>query len=70
MELKIPFNPQAPVAEKIADGEGVEFFKIGPHSPRQIFDAHLLANCDSSPPPRFHFEWVSDKDRILSQMVL
>ena len=32
-------NPQAPVAQKIADevvfrrfqGEGVEFFKIGPH---------------------------------------
>ena len=33
------FNPQAPVAQKVADevvfrrfqGEGVEFFKIGPH---------------------------------------
>ena len=36
---KIVINPQAPVAQKITDevvfrhfqGEGVEFFKIGPH---------------------------------------
>ena len=35
----LEFNPQAPVAQKVADevvfrrfqGEGVEFFKIGPH---------------------------------------
>ena len=42
------FNSQAPIAQKIA----VEvvfrrfqgFFKIGPHWPPQIFDAHLLEN--------------------------
>ena len=36
---KAEINPQAPVAQKVADevvfrrfrGEGVEFFKIGPH---------------------------------------
>ena len=39
------FNPQAPVAQKLADevvfrrfqGEGVEFFKIGPHWPPSDF---------------------------------
>ena len=51
-------NPQAPIAQKIADevvfrrfqGEGVEFF----YHPPQIFDAHLLKNTDLSP-TRFHF---------------
>ena len=55
-------DPQAPVAQKIADevvfrrlqGEGVEFFKIGPHWPPQIFDAHFLEITDLSP-PRFNF---------------
>ena len=39
IKIYLLFNPQAPVAPKIADelvfrrfqGEGVEFFKIGPH---------------------------------------
>ena len=45
-------NPQAPVAQKIADevvfrrfqGEGVVFFKSDLTCPLQIFDAHLLEN--------------------------
>ena len=60
----VNINPQAPVAQKIADevvfrrfqGEGVEFFlnrtSLTPH---QIFDAHLLENTDLSP-SRFHFK--------------
>ena len=56
-------NPQALVAQKIADlvifrrfqGEGVEFFfKSDLTDPHQIFDAHLLVNTDLSP-RRFHF---------------
>ena len=49
------FNPQAPVAQKVADevvfrrfrGEGVEFFKIGPHWPENYHwpDNAGLANC-------------------------
>ena len=57
------FNPQGPVAQKIADevvfrrfqGEGVEFFfKSDLTDPPQIFDAPLLVNTDLSP-SRFHF---------------
>ena len=59
---KIYFNPQAPVAQKIADevvfchfqGEAVEFFESDLTDPPQIFDAHLLENTDLSP-SRFHF---------------
>ena len=56
-------NPQAPVAQKIADevvfrrfeGEGVEFFfKSDLTDPPQIFYAHLLENTNLSP-SRFHF---------------
>ena len=54
-------NPQAPVAQKIADevvfrdfqGEGVEF-KSDLTDPHQIFDAHLLETTDLSP-SRFNF---------------
>ena len=72
-------NPQAPVAQKIADevvfrrfqGEGVAFFFKSylndPLSP-QIFVAHLLENTDLSP-SRFHFQWVLYQDHVLSQMV-
>ena len=71
-------NPQAPVAQKIADevvfrrfqGEGVEFFfKSDLTDPHQIFDAHLLETTDLSP-SRFHFQWVLGQDHVLSQMVL
>ena len=59
---KVELNPQAPVAQEIADavvfrrfrGEGVEFFKSDLTDPPQIFDAHLLENTDLSP-SRFHF---------------
>ena len=42
-------NLQAPVAQEISDvvvfrrfqGEGVDFFQIGPNCPPQIFDAEL-----------------------------
>ena len=56
-------NPQAPVAQKIADqvvfrhfhGEGVEFFfKSDLTDHHQIFDAHLLETTDLSP-FRFYF---------------
>ena len=44
-------NPQAPVAQKIAD----EFFLNRTSlTPLQIFDAHFLGNTDFSP-SRFHF---------------
>ena len=54
-------NPQAPVAQKIADevifrrfqGEGV-FFKSDLTDTPQIFDAQILENTDLSP-FRFHF---------------
>ena len=61
--FKISVNPQAPVAQKIADqvvfrrfqGEGAGFFfnrrSLTPH---QIFDAHLLETTDLSR-SRFHF---------------
>ena len=57
------FNPQAPVAQKIADevvfrrfqGEGVEFFfKSDLTDPPQIFGEHILKNTDLSS-SRFHF---------------
>ena len=59
------FNPQALVAQKIADevifrrfqGEGVEFFLSDLIDPPQIFDAHLLENTDLSP-SRFNFSVV------------
>ena len=55
-------NPQAPVAQKVANevvfrrfqGEGVDFFVIGPHWPPQIFDSHLLKNTNFSS-SSFHF---------------
>ena len=55
-------NPQAPVAQKIADevvfrrfqGEGFDFFKSDLTDPLQIFDAHFLENTNFSP-SRFHF---------------
>ena len=67
-------NPQAPVAQKIADevvfrhfqGDGVEFFfksdVTDPPSP-QIFDALLLENNDLSP-SRFYFsvDFISRSD--------
>ena len=55
--VRVYINPQAPVAQKIADevvfqrfqGEGVEFFfKSDLTDPPQIFDAHLLENSDLS----------------------
>ena len=61
--FRLSLNPQAPVAQKIADevvfrrfqGEGVEFFfKSDLTDSPQIFDAHLLENTDLSP-SRFHF---------------
>ena len=56
------FNPQAPVAQKIADevvfrrfqGEDVEFFLSDLTDPPQIFDAHLLDSTNLSP-SRFLF---------------
>ena len=76
-ENKLKFTLRRPLRKKIADevvfrrfqGEGVEFFKIGPHQPPQFFDAHLLENTDLSP-SRFHFQWVLYQDHVLSQMVL
>ena len=56
-ELKILVNPQAPVAQKVADevvfrrfgGEGVEFFfNRTSVTPPQIFEARLLENTNSS----------------------
>ena len=57
MFLKLILNPHTPVTQKVADevvfrrfqGEGVEFFLIGPPCPSQIFDAHLLKNINLSP---------------------
>ena len=57
-----------PVAKKTANkvvfrrfqGEGVEFFKIRPHWPHQIFDAHLLVKtnlCPSRFPFSVSFKW-------------
>ena len=63
--LNTKFNPQAPVAQRVAD-EVVfrRFFRrprwrsrvflIGRHWPPQIFDAHLLENTNLSP-SSFHF---------------
>ena len=57
------FNPQAPVAQKIAYEvvfrrflwwRSRVFFKSDLTEPPQIFDAHLLGNTDLSP-SRFHF---------------
>ena len=59
----IRLNPQAPVAQKVADevvfrrfqGEGVEFLKSDLTDPLlEIFDAHLLENTNLSP-SSFHF---------------
>ena len=57
--IKSFINPQAPVAQKVADkvvfrrfqGEGVEFFfnRTSLTPPPQIFDAHLLENINFSP---------------------
>ena len=72
-------NPQAPVAQKIADelvfrrfqGEGVEFFKIGPHLPPiKFFGAHLLEKTNlSSSSFRFSVR-ILYHDHVLSQIVL
>ena len=60
----LDYNPQAPVAQKIADevvfrhfqGERVEFFfNRTSLTLQQIFDAHLLETTDLSP-SRFHFQ--------------
>ena len=71
----IEINPQAPVAQKIADkvvfrrfqGEGVEFFKSDLTDPPQIFDAHLMENTNLHPSL---FSGFLYQDRVLSQMVL
>ena len=61
--IRMPINPQAPVAQKITDemvfrrfqGEGVEFFKNRTSlTPLQFFDAHLLENTDLTL-SRFHY---------------
>ena len=57
MAFHLDFNPQAPVAQKVADevvfrrfqGEGVDFFNRTSLTPHQTFDAHLLENTDLSP---------------------
>ena len=70
-------NPQAPVAQKIADevvfrrfqGEGVEFFLNRTSRTPIRFYAYLLENTDLSP-SRLHFQWFLYQDHVLSQMVL
>ena len=55
-------NPQAPVAQKVANEvffdvsevKESSFFKSDLTDPPQIFDAHLFENTDLSP-SRFHF---------------
>ena len=59
---KVSFNPQTPVALKIADEVVFDVCKVKESSflnrtsltPPQIFDPHLLENTDLSP-SRFHF---------------
>ena len=77
----IRMNPQAPVAQKIADdvvfrrfqGEGVEFSKSYLTAPPpEIFDAHLLKKKSIKALPDFIFQWflLLGQDHVLSQMVL
>ena len=60
--MSVFINPQAPVAQKVADavvfrpfqGEGVDFFKSDLTDLPRIFDSHLLENINLGP-SSFHF---------------